>query len=445
MNSTVPSVPPASRREIFSWAMYDFANSGFTTVVYTAVFSVYFVGVVAGAGERGMGTVLWTIAMAITNLLVLSTAPVLGAIADQGAHKKRFLALTTIGCVLFTAALGFVGAGDVVLGIVLVVLAGVMFASGENFIAAFLPEIANENNIARISGYGWSLGFIGGITVLVLSLAYIQWAQAHGQTATQFVPVTMWITAGVFAIAALPTFLGLRERALPQARAPGESYLRVGFARVRHTFAHARHYRDLFRFLITLAVYHCGVSIVVVLFAVYTQQVMGFSQSESIGVLIAANITAAVGALCFGIVQDRMGSVRTLATTLCLWVVALVLTTLCLWVVALVFASQVESRIGFWIAANVAGLALGASQSAGRALVGKLSPPARSAEFFGLWGLAGKLAAVVGPLTYGLLIYLSHGNQRMALLATSVFFIAGLALLLTVDERRGRAAALEQP
>jgi MFS transporter, UMF1 family len=433
MNSTVPSVPPASRREIFSWAMYDFANSGFTTVVYTAVFSVYFVGVVAGAGERGMGTVLWTIAMAITNLLVLSTAPVLGAIADQGAHKKRFLALTTIGCVLFTAALGFVGAGDVVLGIVLVVLAGVMFASGENFIAAFLPEIANENNIARISGYGWSLGFIGGITVLVLSLAYIQWAQAHGQTATQFVPVTMWITAGVFAIAALPTFLGLRERALPQARAPGESYLRVGFARVRHTFAHARHYRDLFRFLITLAVYHCGVSIVVVLFAVYTQQVMGFSQSESIGVLIAANITAAVGALCFGIVQDRMGSVRTLATTLCLWVVALV------------FASQVESRIGFWIAANVAGLALGASQSAGRALVGKLSPPARSAEFFGLWGLAGKLAAVVGPLTYGLLIYLSHGNQRMALLATSVFFIAGLALLLTVDERRGRAAALEQP
>src|SRR3989304_2676792 len=215
--------------------MYDFANSGYTTVVLTAVFNAYFVGVVAGDGadKSGAGTLLWTVAMAITNLLVLASAPVLGAIADHGAHKKRFLAFTTIGCVLFTAALGFVGRGDVALGMPLVILASLMFASGENFIAAFLPEIASQKEMGRISGYGWSLGYVGGLLVLGLCLAYIQWAQARGESAAQFVPATMLITAAAFAVASLPPFLWLRERARPQPLPPGENYLHLGFAGAR--------------------------------------------------------------------------------------------------------------------------------------------------------------------------------------------------------------------
>jgi len=411
--------------------MYDFANSGYTTVVLTAVFNAYFVGVVASDGARnGSATLLWTVAMAIANILVLGSAPILGAIADHGAHKKRFLALTTIGCVLFTAALGFVGQGDVALGMSLVILASLMFASGENFIAAFLPEIAAQNDMGRISAYGWSLGYLGGVLVLGMCLVYIQWAQAHGATAVQYVPVTMWITASMFALAALPTFLWLRERAVPQFLAPGESYLRIGFARVRHTLLHARHYRDLFRFLITLTVYYCGINTVVVLAAIYAQEVMGFSMQENIVLILVVNVTAAVGALAFGLIQDRLGSVPTLAMTLVIWIMALVI------------AYFTDSRAAFWVVANLIGLSLGSSQSAGRALVGQFSPPQRAAEFFGLWGLAGKLAAVVGPLVYGLVTYLSHGNHRLALLATCVFFITGLLLLLTVDERRGRAAAI---
>jgi len=423
---------PVPRREVLAWAMYDFANSGYTTVVLTAVFNAYFVGVVAGDGadKSGAATLLWTVAMAITNILVLASAPVLGAIADHGAHKKRFLALTTVGCVLFTALLGFVGRGDVALAMTLVILSSLMFASGENFIAAFLPEIAEQKDMGRISGYGWSLGYLGGLLVLGLCLMYIQWAQSRGETAVQYVPVTMWITAVMFALAALPTFLWLRERARPQPLAPGDNYFRIGFARVRHTLSHARHYRDLFRFLITLAVYYCGINTVIVLAAIYAQEVMGFSMQENIMLILVVNVTAAIGAFGFGLIQDRLGSVRTLAITLMVWVLALVT------------AYFTETRAAFWVVANLVGISLGSSQSAGRALVGQFSPPERAAEFFGLWGLAGKLAAVIGPLVYGFVTFLSHGNHRLALLSTCVFFITGLLMLFTVDERRGRAAAI---
>jgi UMF1 family MFS transporter len=155
--------------------MYDFANSGYTTVVLTAVFNAYFVGVVAvNVGGQGVGTLYWTIAIAITNALVLVTAPILGAIADHRADKKRFLAVTTIGCVIFTASLATVGPGDVVLGMVLVVLASTMFHTGENLISAFLPEIAPQRDMGRISGYGWALGYMGGLIVLAMCLAYVR-------------------------------------------------------------------------------------------------------------------------------------------------------------------------------------------------------------------------------------------------------------------------------
>ncbi len=420
-----------SGREVFAWAMYDFANSGYTTVVLTAVFNAYFVGVVAGGdeGRSASATFLWTLSMAITNLLVLLSAPVLGAIADQGARKKRFLLTTTIACAAGTAGLGWVGPGDIALGMVLVIVSSFMFATGEDLIAAFLPEIAGQKDAGKISGYGWSLGYLGGLLVLGLCLWYISWARGQGQQAPQYVPVTMWITAAAFILSSIPTFVWLRERAPAHRLAPGQSYLRFGFERVGQTLRHARRYRDLFRFLTALAVYYCGINAVIVLTAIYVEQVMGFSTEETILMILVVNVTAAIGAFGFGFLQDRMGSVRTLALSLTLWTAALV------------FAYLTHSRTWFWVVANMVGIALGSSQSAGRALIGLFSPPDRAAEFFGLWGLAGKLAAVVGTLTYGAITFLTQGNQRLALLCTAVFFVAGLALLATVDEQRGRSAA----
>lgn len=413
--------------------MYDFANSGYTTVVLTAVFNAYFVAVVAAGandGVRGAGTLYWTIAIAITNAVVLFSAPVIGAIADHRADKKRFLAVTTAGCVLFTALLATVGPGDIVLGMALVILATIMFHTGENLIAAFLPEIAPQADMGRISGYGWALGYLGGLVVLGMCLLYVSWAQAQGEGPTHYVPVTMLITAAMFALAAMPTFLWLPERSAASPLPAGHGYIAVGFERLWHTLKHVHHYQDLFWFLLSLTVYYCGIYTVIVLAAVYAREVMGFDTAGTLKLILVINVTAAVGALGFGYLQDVLGSKRTLALTLVLWIVALILAYLS------------RGHVGFWIAGNLVGLALGSSQSAGRALVGQFSPPQRAAEFFGLWGLAGKLAAIVGPLSYGFITYLTHGQQRTAILSTAAFFLVGLALLTVIDEKRGRAAAL---
>ncbi|MFV1996860.1 MAG: MFS transporter [Acidiferrobacterales bacterium] len=420
----------APRRELFAWAMYDFANSGFTTVVLTAIFNAYFVSVIAAQSVGGSATLYWTLAMAIANAIVLLSAPVIGALADFGANKKRFLAITTSGCVLFTAALATVGPSDLVLAMVLVILATVMFSSGENIIAAFLPEIAPPKDMGRISGYGWALGYFGGLLVLAISLAYVSWAESRGQGAEDYVPVTMLITAGMFALAALPTFIWLKERAQKSRLPAGEHYIAIGFKRVYHTFRDVTRFRDLIRFLIALTIFQSGIYTVIVLAAIYAQKVMGFTTKDTVIMIMVVNITAAIGAFLFGQLQDRLGSIKTLVLTLLVWITALVT------------ASVTDDRAVFWLVANLIGLALGSSQSAGRALVGLFTPPGRSAEFFGLWGLAVKLAAIIGPVSYGLITYLSQGDHRLAILSTNAFFVIGLILLLTVNEQRGRAAAL---
>jgi len=420
---------PASRLERFAWCMYDFANSGYTTVVLTAVFNSYFVGVVAKESGNGSATLLWTIAMAIANALVLLSAPVVGAIADHSARKKPFLIFTTIGCISFTALLALVGPGDIVLGMTLVVLATVMFAAGENLIAAFLPEIASPDYMGRLSGYGWTIGYLGGLLTLGLCILYIDHAMATGKTAAEFVPPTNLIVAVIFAIAALPTFIWLKERAVAREEVGLSGYVHIGFTRLKHTLSNAREHRDLFHFLIALTTFHAGINTVIVLAAVYAQEAMGFNSSDTLKLILVVNVTAAIGALGFGHLQDRIGSKRSLILSLLVWIVAITIAY---------FATDLTT---FWIAANLIGLALGAAQSASRALVGQFSPPQRSAEFFGLWGLAVKLSAIIGPLSYGLVTYLFEGDHRKAILSTLLFFCAGLVLLLGVNEQRGRRAA----
>jgi UMF1 family MFS transporter len=413
-------------REVVSWAMYDFANSGYTTVVITAVFNAYFVAEVAGRAP--WATFAWTAALAVSYALIVLTAPVIGAWADARAAKKRLLAATTIGCVLFTAGLATVGSGDLALGIALVILSNFFFGTGENLVASFLPELAQEQAMGRVSGWGWGLGYLGGLLVLGACLAYITHAQDRGATAVEFVPVAMLITAGMFAAASLPTFLFLRERAVPVTGAV--DIPKSAFARVTGTLARARRHADLRRFLVCLVFYQAGIQTVIALAAVYAQEAMGFTTRDTITLILVVNVTAAIGAFAFGHVQDRIGHVRTLALTLCGWI----LTVLLAW--------MAEGPALFWVAANLVGLCLGSSQSAGRALIGYLSPPARTAEFFGLWGLAVKLSAIIGPLTYGAVTWVTGGNHRLAILVTGLFFVAGLAILAGLDPARGRAAAL---
>ena len=411
--------PEVKLREVWAWSMYDFANSAYTTVVITAVFGAYFVGVVAEG--QPWATFAWTAALSVSYAAILLTGPLVGAWADAHAAKKPLLLASTIGCVIFTAALYGSAPGAVALSLALLIVSNYFFGAGENLIAAFLPELASSGAMGRVSGWGWSFGYLGGLAALGICLFYIT---TSGKPATDTVPVTMLITAAFFALAAAPTFLFLRERALPQPR------LDNPWARVRQTLREARKYQDLKRFLICLLFYQAGITAVVALAAIYAEQAMKFTLQQTIELILVVNVTAAVGAFGFGYLQDAIGHVRAVALTLVGWI-AMVL-----------IAGFSQSAGSFWLAANLAGLCMGSAQAAGRAVVGYLAPPARLAEFFGLWGLAVKAASIFGPLTYGAVTWMFAGNHRLGIFATGLYFVIGLALLRRIDIERGRRAAL---
>jgi MFS transporter, UMF1 family len=399
--------------------MYDFANSGYTTVVITAVFSAYFVSGISA--NRPWATFAWTAALSLSYLLILASGPLVGAWADAHAAKKRVLLACTVGCVVFTALLYFVEPGQIALALLLIVLSNYFFGTGENLIAAFLPELADSRAIGRVSGWGWAFGYCGGLLALGVCLAYLV---ASGRPAAEAVPVTMLITAVFFALAATPTFLFLRERAVPQPR------LEHPWQRVKQTLRESKRYQDLRRFLVCIVFYQAGITAVISLAAIYAEQVMKFTMQQTITLILLVNVTAAIGAFGFGYVQDAIGHVRALALTLVGWIVMVLI------------AGTTETIAGFWVAANLAGLCMGSSQAAGRAIVGFLAPPARLAEFFGLWGLAVKAASIFGPLTYGVITWVFAGNHRLGIFSTGVYFVLGLALLKGIDIQRGRRQAL---
>jgi MFS transporter, UMF1 family len=414
--------------------MYDFANSGYTTVVLTAVFNAYFVGVVAQGAS--WGTLAWTLTLGLSNALVMLTMPLLGAYADARAAKKKVLAVATLGCVLATAALARAGTGDLWLAVVAVVVSNLCYAWGESMTAAFLPELARPEAMGKVSGWGWSFGYVGGMLTLGLSLGYVLWAQGKGLPATHFVPVTMLITAVVYALSALLTFVLLRERAVPQTAKPGAlagagagGAGAAAWARLKTTWRQAGSYPDFSRLLLCALFYQAGISVVIALAAVYAEQVLGFKQTDTMALVFLVNIAAALGAFGFGYLQDRVGHRKALALTLWGWVLMTVLAVLA------------TTPALFWVAAALAGLCMGSSQSAGRAMAALLAPAAQMAEFFGLWTLATRLAAIVGPITYGLVTVLTSGNHRIAILSTGTFFLLGLWVLRGVDVGRGTRAA----
>jgi MFS transporter, UMF1 family len=412
--------PQVKVREVWAWSMYDFANSAYTTVVITAVFSAYFVGAVAQ--NAPWATFAWTAALSVSYAAILLTGPLVGAWADAHAAKKFLLFVTTVGCVLFTAALYYAAPGAVALSLALLILSNYFFGAGENLIAAFLPELADSRAMGRVSGWGWAFGYLGGLVALGICLFYL--TSNEGRPAAQTVPITMLITAAFFALAAAPTFLFLRERAAPQPR------MENPWARVRQTLKESERYADLRRFLACLLFYQAGITAVVALAAIYAEQAMKFTMQQTIVLILVVNVTAAIGAFGFGYLQDAIGHVRAVALTLVGWIIMVVM------------AGFAETSTMFWAAANLAGLCMGSSQAAGRAVVGYLAPPARLAEFYGLWGLAVKAASIFGPLTYGAVTWIFAGNHRLGIFATGIYFVIGLLLLRRIDVERGRAAAL---
>ena len=419
--------PGVRRREVFGWALYDFANSGYTTVVLTAVFSAYFVSAVAGA--TSWATLLWTLAIGLSNAIVMLLMPALGAWADQRAAKKRLLMLVTLLCVLSTAALALAQPGMVLLAVLLIVVSNMFYSMGESLTAAFLPELAQPEAMGRVSGLGWGLGYAGGMLTLAVCLAFVLWAQAQGMPAGEYVAITMLITAALYGLPALGTFALLREHAQPRPQT-ARTGIAQALGQLRDTWAQTRQLPDLRLLLGSTVCYQAGVAVAITLAAIYAEQVIGFESQETMIMVLALNLAAALGALLFGQLQDRIGHRLALGLTLLGWIAVCLL------------AASATGKPQFWVAATVAGLCMGSSQSAGRAMVGLFAPPRQLAEYFGLWTTATRLASILGPISYGLITWVASGNQRVAILACSLFFVAGLAFLWPMRVQRGRQAAL---
>ena len=419
--------PGVKRKEVFGWAMYDFANSGYTTVVITAVFSAYFVGAVADKAE--WATLAWTIALSFSYAIVMLTMPAMGAWADRHAAKKKLLMAVTAACVASTAALFWVKPGDVLLALVCIIISNTFYSYGESLTAAFLPELAKPEAVGRISAWGWAWGYLGGMVTLGICLAYVLWAQAAGQTAGQFVPITMLKTAAIYALAACVTLVLLKEHAKPHL---SEKTKARYWQQLIQTFKEAREYKDFMQLMACAVAYQGGVAVAITLAAIYAEQVIGFEPQETMVLIFVLNIAALVGSLVLGYAQDRIG--HKLALSLTLWG----------WVITCVVAAMSTSKEMFWWAAILAGVCMGSSQSTGRAMAALFIPSQRLAEFFGLWAFAIRLASILGPMGYGLITWVTDGNQRLAIAATTGLFFVGWLLLLPVNVQRGHLLATQK-
>jgi UMF1 family MFS transporter len=427
---------PVQKREIFGWAMYDFANSAFATTILAVIFNQYFATVVAG-GEKGVeffgfrlhGASFFTFSVALSMAISAILAPLLGAVADVSASKKKFLMVFCYTAVLFTGLLYFVHAGNYWRGAIFFIIANIGFAGGNVYYNAFLPEISTDENIGRISGLGWALGYIGGGALLAINLIMLKYPGWLGFPAEYFTVQDCFLSVAFWwLIFSLPTFLLLRERVQKTLPSFGKSYFAEGYRRLRHTFRRIRTFRELTKFLVAYLIYNDGIETVIIMASIFGAQVLGMETGEIILFFLMIQGIAFFGSIIFGFLADAMGNKRAVMISLGIWSLIVV------W--AFTLGIFWDPKTEYWILGVLAGLVMGGSQAASRSLQGIFTPDANSAEFYGFFAVSGKFASVFGPLIYGILIAIT-GNVQSGILSVLLFFIVGMAILWTVNEKKG--------
>ena len=415
-------------RVIWSWALYDFANSAFTTLVVTFIYATYFTQAIAS--DPISGTVLWSRGITVTALVVAVCAPFLGALADHGKFRKLFVLIATLICVIATASLYTVEPGSVLLALGLMVMANIAFEFGGVFYNAFLPEIAPLGHMGRISGYGWGLGYIGGVAALVLALVgFVEpdtpWLGFSKETGEN-IRATNLLVAIWFLLFSLPLMIWVKEdrtRKAPIGLASAKAFLQI-----RKTIGRVRQYRQTVRFLFARMIYNDGLVTIFAFGGIYAAATFGFSIQEVILFGIVLNVTAGAGAFAMGHLDDHIGAKRTIVISLIGLIVASVLGVLA------------TTKFWFWVAGIIIGIFVGPNQSASRSLMGRFIPPGAENEFFGFYAFSGKLTAFLGPFLLGVLTQMS-GSQRTGVAVVVIMFIVGLGLLTFVDEKEGIKSA----
>lgn len=410
-----PPVTPASRGQILSWTLFDFANTAFYVLILTVGYPLYFKKIVAGGSTQG--DALWGISFSVSMLFVALLSPILGAAADYGVGKKRFLGLFTALCVVSTAGLFFVEESMIVAGMALLILANIGFEAGLVFYDSFLPEITTERSYGRVSGYGFAMGYVGSLLTLIIALPLYQGGFEPENLPS--VRLSFLLAAAMFLVFSLPLFLFVPDR---QRSAPLKfDFLLIGFRRVRSTFREFARYKSVARFLLAYFLYIDAVNTIIVFSSIFADETLKLGVEEIILFFAIVQTSAVAGSLLFGVLADKIGHKRSLVISLFLWLVILVL------------AYFVMDKMAFFGVGVLAGIALGSSQSASRSLMSSLVPPEKKTEFFGFYSFFGKASAIIGPALFG--VVSSNVNQRAALLAVSVLLIAGLILLRRVETR----------
>ncbi len=417
------SFPKVKKSEIVSWCLYDFANSAFTTLIVTVAFSVYFKSHVCLPEH---GDFLWGLAISISMIFVALTSPIFGAMADFSANKKKYLIAYTLVTILCTALLFFIQKGNFFAGIVLFIIANIGFEGGYAFYNGFLTEISTKDNIGRISGYGWAVGYIGGLASLLIAYPLIRGGFSEDNLLNFRLSFPM--VALFYLIFSLPIFLFVRERATSTLLPPRENYVTIGFKRLAGTLAHIRKYREAAKFILASLIYTDAITTIIVFSSIYAVTTFSFTMKEVTLLFIATQLTAFIGSVTFGYIQDRIGGKKA------------IIITLILWSVVCVAAFLAQTKLQFFIVAMVAGLGMGSNQSVSRGFMGLFIPKGKDAEFFGFYILSGKFGSIIGPAIFGLISTLT-GNQRIAVLFVVVFFITGLIIMLFINEKEGRKAA----
>jgi len=434
-------IPLAPKKEIFGWAMFDFANQAYTLLIITVIFPVLFTTVIVGdsADDYRLGNLLWSVALGISYFMVVLSGPVFGAIMDYSALKKKFLFISYVATIITTSLLYFVEPGMIILGVFLIIISNFAYATGESFIAAFLTTLAPPKDLGKLSGFGWALGYVGGLASAGFVIIYLGDATADNFDRIRWVGP---FAAIFFMLAAIPTFAWLKEPGKRKELPPGESFVSMGFTRLGRTVRDVKKFWDLAIFLISVFFAMAGIYIVISFAFIYGDQVVRWDEEVRILMFIIVQITAAIGAFSFGFIQDKIGSKLTYNLTLILWFFSVLgiwaVTDLTNWL-NIMLGTEFEAQYIFLVIGILAGLSLGSSQSASRALVGLFSPEEKSAEFFGFWGLSNKLAGVFGIIGLGLL-QVQFGLQ-MSVLFCAALFLFGIFVNFFVDENRGKAVA----
>ena len=410
---------PASRGTIFSWALFDFANTAFYVVIVTVGYPLYFKEIVAAGSSSG--DLLWGSAFSISMLIVALLSPILGAAADSGAGKKLFLGIFTALCVTATALMFGVREQMILAGMVLLILANIGFEAGLVFYDAFLPELATERSYGRVSGYGFALGYAG--SLVTLAVAYPLYAGGFTPDNLLNIRISFLIAALFFFLFALPIFLFVPDRQ-QTSRLPRD-FVRVGLRRLLATYRDFPRYRNVARFLLAYFIFIDGVNTIIVFSSIYARTTLHMDVKDIVIFFAAVQTSAIIGSLLFGILADHAGHKRTLSLSLIIWL-------------ALVIAAYfVQDRMMFYLVGVVAGISLGSSQSTSRSLMTEITPADKKTEFFGFYSFFGKASAIVGPVVFGLLS--SAFDQRTAILSVGFFILAGLVLLQRVEDVRPAA------